>query len=180
MQPRDVLATIPELEVRDIPEGGLCCGSAGIYSLVEPDAARGWRAEARNVLATGADAVVSSNPGCLLQLQSGLAQAGHPLPARIWSSWLMRRSRKRGRDSFSLGGGPFWISLTRLSESYSPPGPRPRFNVPSGSNLILTACINGKLSPDRSPRIDLPASTASPDESQPTRRHPEGALGAGR
>ena len=83
VQPRDVLATIPELEVRDIPEGGLCCGSAGIYSLVEPDAARelGER-KAQNVLATGADAVVSSNPGCLLQLQNGLAQAGHPLPAR--------------------------------------------------------------------------------------------------
>ena len=83
VQPRDVLATIPGLEVREIPEGGLCCGSAGIYSLVEPDAARALgERKARNVLATGADAVVSSNPGCLLQLQSGLAQAGHPLPTR--------------------------------------------------------------------------------------------------
>ena len=83
VQPREVLATIPDLEVRDIPEGGLCCGSAGIYGLVEPDAARelGER-KARNVLTTGADAVVSSNPGCLLQLQSGLAQAGQLLPTR--------------------------------------------------------------------------------------------------
>ena len=83
VQPREVLATIPELEVRDIPEGGLCCGSAGIYSLVEPAAARelGER-KARNVLMTGANAVVSSNPGCLLQLKSGLAQAGQPLPTR--------------------------------------------------------------------------------------------------
>ena len=80
-QPRQVLATIPQLEICDIPEGGLCCGSAGIYNLVEPDTARelGER-KARNVVTTGADAVVSSNPGCLLQLRSGLAQVGRPLP----------------------------------------------------------------------------------------------------
>ena len=80
-QPRQVLATIPQLEICDIPEGGLCCGSAGIYNLVEPDTARelGER-KARNVVTTSADAVVSSNPGCLLQLQSGLAQVGRPLP----------------------------------------------------------------------------------------------------
>ena len=39
-QPRQVLATIPQLEICDIPEGGLCCGSAGVYNLVEPDTAR--------------------------------------------------------------------------------------------------------------------------------------------
>ena len=79
-EPRQVLATIPELEVRDIPEGGLCCGSAGIYNLVEPDTARelGERKVAR-VLETGAEAVVSSNPGCLLQLKSGLERAGKPV-----------------------------------------------------------------------------------------------------
>ena len=81
--PRAVLATIPELEVCDIPEGGLCCGSAGIYSLVEPEAA--WelgKRKAENILTTGADTVVSSNPGCLLQVRRGLAQAGRPLPVR--------------------------------------------------------------------------------------------------
>ena len=74
-QPRTVLASIPELEVRDIPEGGLCCGSAGIYNLVEPEAARalGTR-KIDHVLSTGAQAVVSSNPGCLLQLRSSLEQ----------------------------------------------------------------------------------------------------------
>ena len=81
--PRAALATIPELEVCDIPEGGLCCGSAGIYSLVEPEAA--WelgKRKAENILTTGADTVVLSNPGCLLQVRRGLAQAGRPLPVR--------------------------------------------------------------------------------------------------
>ena len=79
--PRKVLAAIPELQVEDIPEGGVCCGSAGIYNLVEPDAARelGER-KARNVAATGAEAVASSNPGCLLQLRSSLARSGRALP----------------------------------------------------------------------------------------------------
>ena len=76
-EPRRVLATIPKLEVLDIPEGGICCGSAGIYNLVEPETARelGGR-KVRSILTTGAEVVVSSNPGCLLQIRSGLEQAG--------------------------------------------------------------------------------------------------------
>ena len=78
-EPRQVLATIPELEVREIPEEGLCCGSAGIYNLVEPDAADALgRRKLNHVIGTGADAVVSSNPGCLLQLQS---KGDRPMPA---------------------------------------------------------------------------------------------------
>ena len=80
-QPRQVLAAIPELEVAEIAEAGVCCGSAGIYNLVEPDAARelGER-KARNVEATGADAVASANPGCLLQMRSCLVDAGAQRP----------------------------------------------------------------------------------------------------
>ena len=75
-QPRKVLATIPDLEVRDIPEGGMCCGSAGIYNLVEPETAQALGArKIDHLLSTGAEAVVSSNPGCLMQLRSGLEQA---------------------------------------------------------------------------------------------------------
>ena len=83
LQPRQVLATIPALEVRDIPEGSLCCGSAGIYNLVEPDTARelGDR-KARQIATTDADAVVSSNPGCLLQISRGMAQGNRQLPTR--------------------------------------------------------------------------------------------------
>ena len=79
--PRELLAAIPGLQVEEIPEGSVCCGSAGIYNLVEPDAARelGER-KARHVAATGAEAVASSNPGCLLQMRSSLAESGRPLP----------------------------------------------------------------------------------------------------
>ncbi len=82
VQPRQVLASVPELDVCEIPEGGLCCGSAGIYNLVEPDAARALgERKAQNVVTTCADAIVSSNPGCLLQLQSCLASNGQYFPA---------------------------------------------------------------------------------------------------
>ena len=78
-EPRRVLQTIPALELREIPEAGICCGSAGIYSLVEPETARelGDR-KAGHILTTGAEAVVSSNPGCLLQIASRLEQADKP------------------------------------------------------------------------------------------------------
>ncbi len=82
-QPRQVLKTIPQLEVLEIPEAALCCGSAGVYNLVQPDAARdlGDR-KVRNALSTGAEMVVSSNPGCLLQISAGLKRNGKPLPVR--------------------------------------------------------------------------------------------------
>lgn len=82
-QPRRLLAAIPELEVAEIPEGSLCCGSAGVYNLLESDAANalGDR-KVNNLLLTGADAVVSANPGCLMQLMSSLRRGGHkPMPA---------------------------------------------------------------------------------------------------
>ena len=79
-EPRRVLATVPALDVCEVPEGGLCCGSAGIYNLVEPEAADALgRRKAGHILATGADAVVSSNPGCLLQLGGALERQGRPL-----------------------------------------------------------------------------------------------------
>jgi glycolate oxidase iron-sulfur subunit len=80
-QPRQVLQTIPALEVLEIPEGSLCCGSAGIYNLVEPEPAHALGArKAASILATGAEVVASSNPGCLLQIRTELARAGQSLP----------------------------------------------------------------------------------------------------
>jgi glycolate oxidase iron-sulfur subunit len=81
-QPRAILARIPKLELLEIAEADICCGSAGIYNLVEPEAARelGDR-KAQNLLATGAQAVATSNPGCLLQIQSALQRIGQPIPA---------------------------------------------------------------------------------------------------
>jgi len=77
--PRRVLQSIPGLEISEIGEADLCCGSAGIYNLIEPEAAAALRdRKVRNILRTGADVVVSGNPGCMMQIQSGLEIAGRP------------------------------------------------------------------------------------------------------
>jgi glycolate oxidase iron-sulfur subunit len=79
--PRDVLRTIPGLDLREIPEPDICCGSAGIYNMLEPETAATLRdRKVGHVLTTSADAVVSSNPGCLMQIASGLDLAGRPIP----------------------------------------------------------------------------------------------------
>jgi len=80
-QPRTVLGTIPELQIIEMAEAALCCGSAGIYNLVRPGPAKelGDR-KVRNVIAAAPDIVATGNPGCLLQLQSGLKQAGSDVP----------------------------------------------------------------------------------------------------
>ena len=75
------LARIPALEVVEPAEQDLCCGSAGIYNVVQADAARelGDR-KAANVLATGAAMYASANPGCLVQVSNALRRAKRPLP----------------------------------------------------------------------------------------------------
>jgi glycolate oxidase iron-sulfur subunit len=79
---RRSLTRIPGLEVVEPAEQDLCCGSAGIYNVVQAEAARelGDR-KAAHVLATGAQAYASANPGCLVQISAALARAKRPLPA---------------------------------------------------------------------------------------------------
>ena len=81
-QPRELLRSIPELELVEPAEQELCCGSAGIYNLVQPEAARtlGDR-KASKVLDTEPDVYTSANPGCLLQVSAALRRAGHPIAA---------------------------------------------------------------------------------------------------
>jgi glycolate oxidase iron-sulfur subunit len=76
-QPRRLLSTIPGLEVVEVEEASLCCGSAGVYNLLNPEPASqlGDR-KVEKLLATKAEAVISANPGCLLQLMSGLRRRG--------------------------------------------------------------------------------------------------------
>jgi len=79
-QPRRLLQAIPGVEVREIGESEICCGSAGIYNLLEPEAATELRdRKVKNILQTDAEAIVSSNPGCLLQIATGLEAAGRPM-----------------------------------------------------------------------------------------------------
>jgi glycolate oxidase iron-sulfur subunit len=80
-QPRQLLNAIPGLEVAELPEAAICCGSAGIFNLIEPEPARELAdRKARHIIQSGAQALVSANPGCLLHIASGLRRAGHPLP----------------------------------------------------------------------------------------------------
>jgi len=80
-QPRQLLNAIPGLELIELPEAATCCGSAGVFNLLEPETARELAdRKAQNVIRSGAQALVSGNPGCLLHIASGLKRAGHPLP----------------------------------------------------------------------------------------------------
>ena len=80
-QPRDLLAQIPALKLVTLLESEWCCGSAGIYNLTQPEMAeRLLRRKIANVTATGADAVVTANPGCILQIQAGLRAQGRTVP----------------------------------------------------------------------------------------------------
>lgn len=80
-QPRALLAGIPNIELLEIPEQPICCGSAGIYNLVEPDAAQalGDR-KARFIRDLHPDVIATGNPGCLLQLESSLSRLGIAVP----------------------------------------------------------------------------------------------------
>jgi glycolate oxidase iron-sulfur subunit len=80
--PRSVLRAIPALELVEPAEQAICCGSAGIYNLVQPEpAARLGERKAGHVLATGAQVYASSNPGCLVQVSNHLRRLGTALPA---------------------------------------------------------------------------------------------------
>jgi glycolate oxidase iron-sulfur subunit len=76
-EPRQLLAQVPALKVVDLAESDWCCGSAGIYNLTQPEmAARLLARKVNHVLDTGAQAVVTANPGCILQIQQGLRERG--------------------------------------------------------------------------------------------------------
>jgi glycolate oxidase iron-sulfur subunit len=75
--PRKLLAKIPGLDLRELPEAGVCCGAAGTYNLTEPEMSdRLSRRKLDNILGTGAQIVLTANAGCLLQIQREVRQAG--------------------------------------------------------------------------------------------------------
>jgi glycolate oxidase iron-sulfur subunit len=79
-EPRSLLRGIPGVELREISDGHLCCGSAGTYNLDQPETAASLGAQkARAVLATNAAVVASGNIGCLTQLRTHLAKIGSPV-----------------------------------------------------------------------------------------------------
>jgi len=80
-QPRSLMKQIPGLEVKEIPEAAICCGSAGIYNLVQPEAAQelGDR-KAANIAGLQPQVVATGNPGCILQIRSALKRKGINIP----------------------------------------------------------------------------------------------------
>jgi glycolate oxidase iron-sulfur subunit len=82
-QPRALLRRIPHVAIREATEAGVCCGSAGIYNLVQPvEAAELGRLKAADLSGTGADLAVSANIGCTLQIRQYLEDLPRPLPVR--------------------------------------------------------------------------------------------------
>jgi glycolate oxidase iron-sulfur subunit len=79
-QPRELLRAIPGLNLVEVADAGTCCGSAGVYNLLQPEAASELGArKAESVLATGAPLLISANPGCSLQIASALAERGQDI-----------------------------------------------------------------------------------------------------
>ena len=111
-QPRGLLRAIPGLVLADIPDGGTCCGSAGIYNLLQPQTAAELGARKANaVWATAADLLVSANPGCSMQIAQSLALAGHPLPTAHIAEVIDASIRARPARAL-LRGGDYDVTST--------------------------------------------------------------------
>ena len=96
-QPRQLLAAIPHIQLREAMEAGVCCGSAGIYNLVQPEeAAELGRIKAADLAGTGAELVASANIGCSLQLRRHLGEGDFPQPV-LHPIELLQRSWRAGR-----------------------------------------------------------------------------------
>lgn len=87
--PRAALRTIPGVELLELPESALCCGSAGVYNLLQPEAGHqlGER-KVQNIVSTRAQVVATGNPGCQLQISALLNEKGHPLPVMHYMELL--------------------------------------------------------------------------------------------
>jgi len=91
-QPRQVMSQIPGLELTEMPESDVCCGSAGIYNLVQPDMSQSLlERKIDNLRTQKVDYLVAGNPGCLLQIKKGIDKYGlgiktaHPIELVDWS-----------------------------------------------------------------------------------------------
>lgn len=106
-QPRHLLGGIPGLELREIAESAICCGSAGTYNLFQPEAARdlGDR-KAERVVATGAELLVSANPGCTMQITASMRRSGKGEIRVAHTAEVLDASlRDLGADSLGRGSG---------------------------------------------------------------------------
>jgi len=91
-EPRTILKAIPELRIVELTESDFCCGSAGVYNLLYPELAQQFLdRKIERIKESGAEVVVSGNPGCSLQIEKGLKERGldirvlHPVELLDWS-----------------------------------------------------------------------------------------------
>ena len=108
-EPRALLRTIPGLELLEVPvEPEICCGSAGLYNLLQPEAAAELgKRKASHILDTGAAAITAANPGCAAQLEAHLEALGQPLPVHhpielLWRSIQAGMDNGKSSDDVSL------------------------------------------------------------------------------
>jgi len=81
VQPRQLLRQIPGVQLREPIDAALCCGSAGVYNLLQPEVANELgQQKVTNLLNTGAEVIASANPGCTLQISKHLQQQGQEIP----------------------------------------------------------------------------------------------------
>lgn len=81
--PRQLLQLIPGLQLREHADSSVCCGSAGLYNLTQPEMAQRLQArKVANILAAEPNVIATTNPGCALQIAAGLRDAGRPIPIK--------------------------------------------------------------------------------------------------
>jgi glycolate oxidase iron-sulfur subunit len=96
-QPRALIRAVAGDHFVELPESDVCCGSAGSYNLTEPEmAGRLQRRKVENILKTGAQIVVTTNPGCILQLRAGLKKAGSRVEVLHIADFLARALGETG------------------------------------------------------------------------------------
>ena len=101
-QPRALLAAIPELELMPLTEADWCCGSAGVYNVTQPElSAKLLERKVGHITSSGAQMLVTANPGCQMQIAAGLRAARAPVTVVHLMDLLDRAYRKSG----DTGGG---------------------------------------------------------------------------
>ncbi|HPY31780.1 MAG TPA: (Fe-S)-binding protein [Verrucomicrobiota bacterium] len=103
LPPRQILQRIPGLTLVELSEANWCCGSAGIYNLVQPEMANQLlERKIKHIRSTGATVVANANSGCLLQLINGLRQAGLPIRVAHPMTLLAEAYRRNPIDAQAL------------------------------------------------------------------------------
>ncbi len=97
-QPREILRAIPGLDLVELPESTWCCGSAGVYNITQPEmSGKLLRRKLGHIDGTGAGTVVTSNPGCTIQLETGIAASPRPDRPVVHPITLLAQAYRRGK-----------------------------------------------------------------------------------